>query len=159
MNLYFLQELQELANKHANLHVIQFGSYHSLQNNRTFWIIFTGIISCISLDVTDFSSYDRVIKDVENVVQDEGLNVLFNSAGIASKSTRLSFVKAEDFARSFLANTTAPIMLTKVIENKRPKMCHNKLTIFFLLTRRFTHCWKNQQKLMLISLWVLAERL
>lgn len=53
-------------------------------------------------------------KEVENVVQGQGLNVLFNSAGIASKSTRLSGVKAEDFAKSFLANTTAPIMLTKV---------------------------------------------
>lgn len=66
-------------------------------------------------DVTDFNAYDRVVKEVENVVQDQGLNVLFNSAGIASKSTRLLFVKAEDFTNSFIANTTAPIMLTKVI--------------------------------------------
>lgn len=66
-------------------------------------------------DVTDFNSYARVIKEVENVVQDKGLNVLFNNAGIASKSTRLLFVKAEDFTNSFLANTIAPIMLTKVI--------------------------------------------
>lgn len=66
-------------------------------------------------DVTDFNSYGRVFKEIENVVQDKGLNVLFNNAGIASKSTRLSFVKAEDLTSSFLANTTAPIMLTKVV--------------------------------------------
>lgn len=56
-----------------------------------------------------------MVKEVENVVEGRGLNVLFNSAGIASKSTRLGFVKADDFTKSFLANTTAPIMLTKVI--------------------------------------------
>lgn len=56
-----------------------------------------------------------MFKEVENVVQDKGLNVLFNNAGIASKSTRLSFVKAEDLTNSFLANTTAPIMLTKAL--------------------------------------------
>lgn len=70
---------------------------------------------CIFTDITDFSAYDRVTKEVENVVQGQGLNVLFNSAGMATKSTRLSFAKADDLTKSFLANTTAPIMLTKVI--------------------------------------------
>lgn len=87
-NLQKAEELQALAQQHQNLHIIQF-------------------------DTTDFSSYDRVTKEVENVVQDKGLNVLFNNAGVASKSTRLLGVRADDFTKSFLANTTAPIMLTK----------------------------------------------
>lgn len=72
------------------------------------------VSATIFTDTTDFGSYDRVTKEVENIVQGNGLNVLFNNAGIASKSTRLTGVKVEDFTKSFLANTTAPIMLTKV---------------------------------------------
>jgi len=87
-NVQKAEELQSLATANKNLHIIQ-------------------------LDITDFNSYERVIKEVENVVQGQGLNVLFNNAGIATKSARLSFAKANDLTKSFLANTTAPIILTK----------------------------------------------
>ena len=66
------------------------------------------------LDVTDFGSYDRVVKDVESIVQDEGLNLLLNNAGISSKFTRINLVKVEQMTSGFMTNTVAPLMLTKV---------------------------------------------
>lgn len=66
------------------------------------------------LDVTDFGSYDRVVKDVESIVQDEGLNLLLNNAGISSKYTRINLVKVEQMTSGFMTNTVAPLMLTKV---------------------------------------------
>jgi NAD(P)-dependent dehydrogenase (short-subunit alcohol dehydrogenase family) len=64
--------------------------------------------------VTDFGSYDRVVKNVESVVQDEGLNLLFNNAGISPKFTRINLVKVEQMTSGFLTNAVAPLMLTKV---------------------------------------------
>lgn len=66
------------------------------------------------LDVTDFGSYDRVVKNVESIVQDEGLNLLLNNAGISSKYTRINLVKVEQMTNGFMTNTVAPLMLTKV---------------------------------------------
>jgi len=74
--------------------------------NIYFWISF--------LDVTDFGSYDRVVKNVESIVQDEGLNLLLNNAGISSKFTRINLVKVEQMTSGFMTNTVAPLMLTKV---------------------------------------------
>jgi len=73
------------------------------------------IYSLISfLDVTDFGSYDTVVKNVESIVQDEGLNLLLNNAGISSKYTRINLVKVEQMTSGFMTNTVAPLMLTKV---------------------------------------------
>lgn len=41
------------------------------------------------------------------------MNVLFNNAGIATKSTRLQHVNSNDLIESFKVNTLAPTMLTK----------------------------------------------
>jgi len=81
-------ELNQLKEQHNNIHVLE-------------------------LDVTNFDSYENVVKQVENVVKDKGLNVLFNNAGISPKSTRLPFVKAEDLVQTLITNTAAPVILTK----------------------------------------------
>lgn len=41
--------------------------------------------------------------------------MLFNNAGVATKYTRIGMVKAENLIDTYLVNTVAPIMLTKVI--------------------------------------------
>lgn len=66
------------------------------------------------LDVKNFDGYDAVVKQVQEVVKDTGLNVLFNNAGWSPKSTRLPFVKANDLIDTLITNTVAPVMLTKV---------------------------------------------
>lgn len=66
-------------------------------------------------------TFEKFADDVKDVVQDGGLNVLFNNAGYSPKSTRINFVKAEHLMESFAVNTVGPIMLTKVITLKKLK--------------------------------------
>lgn len=67
--------------------------------------------------MNNFNEYDRLVQTVADTVKNEGLNVLFNNAGISPKSTRINFVKVEDLMDTFKTNTVAPIMLTKVNKN------------------------------------------
>ncbi|XP_058818196.1 C-signal isoform X2 [Topomyia yanbarensis] len=84
------RELNSLAQQHSNLHILQ-------------------------IDLKDIDKYDQFVGQVESIVQDNGLNVLFNNAGISPKSTRLGFVKGDDLVETFVTNTVAPIMLTKAL--------------------------------------------
>lgn len=85
--------------------------------------------------MTDFESYGNVVKSVESVVQDEGLNVLFNNAGVSSKFTRINLVKVEQMISGFMTNTIAPLMLTKVL--------YNSTTYYrFLIVLTFSHKWQ-----------------
>ena len=68
----------------------------------------------INLDVRDFDQYDAFSKKVESIVGQDGLNVLFNNAGVSSKFTRIQLVKHEQMLEAFKVNTIAPVMLTKV---------------------------------------------
>lgn len=51
---------------------------------------------------------------MSDVVGAQGLNVLFNNAGFAPKSTRLNMTKSDDLVKTLLTNAVAPVMLTKV---------------------------------------------
>ncbi|KAJ1531073.1 hypothetical protein ONE63_005900 [Megalurothrips usitatus] len=84
------KELGAIAAQHKNVHVLQ-------------------------IDVKDFGSYDNFAKQVQSIVQDDGLNVLLNSAGVSSKFTRVNLVKVEQMTENFLTNTVAPLMLTKAL--------------------------------------------
>nr|CAD7449565.1 unnamed protein product [Timema bartmani]CAD7463296.1 unnamed protein product [Timema tahoe] len=66
-------------------------------------------------NLKDIESYDTLVGNVESIVQGDGLNVLFNNAGISTKFTRVNMVKAEQITDNFLINTVAPLMLTKVL--------------------------------------------
>lgn len=81
-------ELKKLAEENKNIHIIQ-------------------------IDLRDFKTYENLVKQVADVVKDNGLNVLFNNAGISPKSTRVGFVKETDIVDTLVTNTVAPIMLAK----------------------------------------------
>lgn len=81
-------ELQEIADSHKSIHIIQ-------------------------LDVKDFDSYSRIVKEVSDVVKNDGLNVLINNAGVTTKFTRVNFVKTEQLIENFMVNTVSPLLLTK----------------------------------------------
>lgn len=65
-------------------------------------------------DVNNYESFQTLATQIKDIVKDDGLNVLLNNAGIAPKSTRLSFTKAEDLKETFETNTVGPVMLTAV---------------------------------------------
>lgn len=66
-------------------------------------------------DVRNTNTFEQFAKELECIVGQEGLNVLFNNAGYSPKSTRINFVKAEQLSETFAVNTIGPIMLTKVL--------------------------------------------
>ncbi|XP_037825310.1 C-factor [Lucilia sericata] len=82
------KELQELASQNPNIHIVE-------------------------IDLRNYNSYDNLIKQIEDVTQDKGLNVLFNNAGISPRSTRINLTKVEDLMNTFETNTVVPIMLAK----------------------------------------------
>lgn len=61
----------------------------------------------------NFDEYDKLVGKIAAVTKDDGLNVLFNNAGMATKSVRLAGTKAQDLIDTLQTNTVAPIMLTK----------------------------------------------
>lgn len=54
-----------------------------------------------------------MVKQIDDITQDNGLNVLFNNAGIAPKSTRINIVNTEDMMNTLETNTVVPVMLAK----------------------------------------------
>lgn len=83
------RELADLAQKHSNLHVLEF-------------------------DASDVSSgrLPEIVEKVEATLADFGLNLLINNAGI---NIRESFkdVTAESMTKCYKVNTIAPLMITK----------------------------------------------
>ncbi|XP_018620816.2 uncharacterized protein LOC108942158 [Scleropages formosus] len=81
------KELQSLAEKHSNIHILK-------------------------LDVVDQDSIDGAAKEVEALLEEEGLACLINNAGI-NVDANLDTVTAEKMMRNFQTNTVAPLMVTK----------------------------------------------
>jgi NAD(P)-dependent dehydrogenase (short-subunit alcohol dehydrogenase family) len=85
-----LQELKSLQQSHSKLHLLQ-------------------------IDLKDFDKYGEIVKQVEEVTGSDGLNVLFNSAGVSPRSSFLGLraLKASELLDTFSVNCVAPLMLTK----------------------------------------------
>lgn len=65
--------------------------------------------------MNEFDKYPEVVSQVQGVVKEGGLNVLFNSAGISPRSSFLGLkaLKAKELMDVFAVNCVAPLMLTK----------------------------------------------
>lgn len=81
------QNLQELAEKYPNIHVI-------------------------ALDVVNQESIEKSVEEVGHLVQHEGLNCLINNAGIKVVAD-FNTVTAEKMIENFHTNAVAPLMITK----------------------------------------------
>lgn len=66
-------------------------------------------------DMTQSDTFDKTVQEVENIVGDEGLNVLINNAGILKETATINDITAENLTLHYLTNTVGPIMLTKVL--------------------------------------------
>ncbi|GJQ71619.1 hypothetical protein Trydic_g11319 [Trypoxylus dichotomus] len=84
------QELQEIAKQNKFVHILQ-------------------------IDLRYVDSYENFSKKVADIVKDEGLNVLFNNAGVSPKFARLPLARAKEIMDTYETNTLGPIMLTKYL--------------------------------------------
>uniref|UniRef100_A0A1L8DCQ3 Putative short-chain dehydrogenase n=1 Tax=Nyssomyia neivai TaxID=330878 RepID=A0A1L8DCQ3_9DIPT len=84
------EELQSLAKVHPNIHVLE-------------------------IDLTDYDAYEGFAKKVGDIVKEDGINLLFNSAGYSTKSTRLHLTQHKDILDCFAINSVAPVMLAKAM--------------------------------------------
>lgn len=75
-------------------------------------------LKILEIDLKNFDNFTDLAKDVEDVVKDKGLNVLFNSAGISPRSSFLGMkaLKANELMDVYAVNCVAPLMLTKAFQ-------------------------------------------
>lgn len=64
-----------------------------------------------------FDTFEEFANKVQEIVEDDGLNVLFNNAGYSPKSTRINMVSSDQLMETFAINTVGPILLTKVLNH------------------------------------------
>lgn len=69
----------------------------------------------LQIDVKEFEKYPELVAQVQAKVQDAGLNVLFNSAGISPRSSFMGLkgLKTSELMDVFAVNSVAPLMLSK----------------------------------------------
>jgi len=82
-------ELVKLAENNSNLHLLK-------------------------LDVTNNDDISRVAKDVEKVLQDDGLNLLINNAGVYAR-VGLQDVTVDQMMETFRANAVGPLMIVQAL--------------------------------------------
>jgi len=80
--------LQELADKNSNLKLIKF-------------------------EVTDFDVLPDVVKQVDAIVGEDGLNLLINNAGLLPANRALDVVNPEDMMNAYKVNCAAPLFITR----------------------------------------------
>jgi len=83
-------ELKELDDKNPNLHVV-------------------------TLEVTDYDAFPALVKKVNDVVGDEGLNLLINNAGLLPQNRDLESVTPEAMRQAYEVNCIAPLFLSKAM--------------------------------------------
>lgn len=64
-------------------------------------------------DVTDFASFDALADQINEIVNDEGLNVIINNAGVFPNKDR-SHSTRDDLMKTFEINSAAPVLLARV---------------------------------------------
>lgn len=64
-------------------------------------------------DVTDYASFDNLVKQIDGIVGDAGLNVILNNAGIFPNKDKSDSTR-DDLMTTLEVNSIAPLMLTRV---------------------------------------------
>ena len=88
-------------------------------NDKLVYFFYTAIILCMkmiflsNLDVTDSNSFEAVVKNVQDIAGDDGLNLLINNAA-CNNFQNYDDVTEDGMMEIFRSNTVAPLMLSKV---------------------------------------------
>lgn len=75
---------------------------------------FIQLVNCFILDVTNYASFAALVQQIDEIVKEEGLNVLINNAGIYPSVASLNSVTDDELRRILETNSIAPVMVTKV---------------------------------------------
>jgi len=72
-------------------------------------------VHILQIDLKNFEKYPEIVAQVDDVVKGEGLNVLFNNAGVSPRSSFLGLkaLKPNELMDVFAVNCVAPLMMTK----------------------------------------------
>ena len=84
------------------------------------------------LDVTDYEHLSELVKEVEDVTEGQGLNLLINNAGILKKCS-LDELTPEKMREVFETNTIAPLMITKVYSLPDGRSCKEGCKLTYIL--------------------------
>lgn len=68
----------------------------------------------LEMDITDVASYPSVVKKIEDIVGDDGLNVVINNAGISTHSD-IETVTPQIMTTAFEVNCIAPLFLSRAL--------------------------------------------
>jgi len=68
----------------------------------------------LEMDITDVSSYPSIVKKIEDIVGDDGLNVVINNAGISTHYD-LETVTPQAMTTAFEVNCIAPLFLSRAL--------------------------------------------
>jgi len=91
-----------------------------------------GTLHLIKMDVTDEASVQQARDEVEDILDGQGLDYLFNNAGVAIKDDRPSTMNADDLTSTILANVIGPALVTRtfipLVERSQRKVIANVST-------------------------------
>lgn len=68
----------------------------------------------LEMDITDVASYPSIVKKIEDIVGDDGLNVVINNAGISTHYD-LETVTPQAMTTAFEVNCIAPLFLSRAL--------------------------------------------
>lgn len=73
-----------------------------------------GTVHVVKLDVKDYAQYDQVVKQVGDIVGEDGIDLLINNAGIAIRAG-LDDITPEKMIENFEINSVTPLIFTKAL--------------------------------------------
>jgi len=104
---------QYLGQKNPPHHV--FATYRTMSDDLKKLADENSSLKLIQLDVSNYSSFPGIVKQVEAVVGNEGLNLLINNAGYMPPNRDLATTTPEDMRQAYEINCIAPFFFTKAM--------------------------------------------
>lgn len=68
-----------------------------------------------SPDVSNFEQHEKLVQEVESIVQDRGLTMLINNAGVCPPTTTFEHVSLAELDQCFHVNVKTPMLLTQAL--------------------------------------------
>lgn len=74
-----------------------------------------GKLHILQLEITNYESFPKIASDIQEIVGEDGLNLLINNAGILPMQRYLEDAQIETMMEAFQVNCVAPMFLTRAL--------------------------------------------